>query len=45
LVNRLADLMVKDDDIDPEPFLSIPNATAKGIKKLHDAHKAARGVK
>ena len=42
LVNRLAQLLSQEADIDPTPFLSIPNATAKGIKKLHEAHKAAR---
>jgi len=42
LVHTLTKLLQKDDDFDPAPFLSIPNATAKGIKKLHAAHKAIR---
>jgi hypothetical protein len=42
LVNRLAGLLISDDEIDPVPFLAIPNATVKAIKKLHQAHIEAR---
>ena len=42
IVNRLVDLMRQDDPIDPTPFLTLPNATAKAIKMLHEAHIQAR---
>jgi hypothetical protein len=42
LVNKLGDLLASDDEIDPIPFLAIPNATVKAIKKLHQAHIEAR---
>jgi len=42
LVAELADLLGCDEEIDPTPFLSIPNASTKAIKKLHNAHIAAR---
>ena len=42
LVNALSALLMKDEEIDPTPFLSIPNASVKNIKKLHEAHIAAR---
>ncbi len=42
LVLELSGLLQKDDNIDPEPFLSLPNATKKVIKKLHNAHKKVR---
>jgi hypothetical protein len=42
LVYQLSVLMHDDADIDPKPFMSLPNATVEGIKKLHDAHKKAR---
>ena len=42
LVSRLSQLLMDDDEIDAEEFLSLPNATPERIKALHDAHKAAR---
>ena len=42
LVHSLAALLQQDSSIDPEPFLSLPNATVEAIKALHDAHIAAR---
>jgi hypothetical protein len=42
LVYQLSEALSKDDDIDPEPYLTLPNATSKRIKELHDAHKNAR---
>ena len=42
LVSKLSQLMMRDDEIDAEMFLSLPNATPERIKALHDAHKAAR---
>jgi len=33
---------MSDKEIDPTPFLSIPNASKEAIKKLHDAHIAGR---
>ena len=42
LVSKLSQLMLGDDEIDAEIFLSLPNATPERIKELHDAHKAAR---
>ncbi|NCC84629.1 MAG: PPE family protein [Clostridia bacterium] len=42
LVSKLSQLMLGDDEIDAEIFLSLPNATPERIKALHDAHKAAR---
>ena len=45
LVYRLSDLLISDEPIDPTPFLSIPNATEKAIKKLHESHIAARKAK
>ena len=42
LVNNLAKCLMNDDDFDAAPFLSIPNATKSGIKKLHKAHIARR---
>jgi hypothetical protein len=42
LVNVLSKKLMKDEEIDPEPFLSLPNATHQRIKELHDEHKAAR---
>jgi hypothetical protein len=42
LVAQLSSLLTKDNSFDPAPFLSIPNATAKAIKKLHDEHIKAR---
>ena len=42
LVHQLSILLQKDEEIDPGPFLSLPNASIDAIKELHDAHKAAR---
>ena len=42
LVWSLSSLLHQDDTIDPEPFLSLPNATPETIKELHAAHIAAR---
>ena len=43
LINELAGLMMKDDDIeDIDRFLSIPNATKEKIKELHQSHIARR---
>lgn len=42
LIDNLSYLLMKDEEIDPTPFLSIPNASAKKIKELHNAHIAAR---
>ena len=42
LVWSLLNLLQQDDPIDPEPFLSLPNATPDVIKELHAAHIAAR---
>jgi len=33
---------MEDDEIDPTPYLSLPNASAEAIKALHEAHKDAR---
>jgi hypothetical protein len=45
LVNKLSELLLKDDTIDPTPFLSLPNASADKIKALHEAHKKARSMR
>ena len=42
LVRQLSDLMASDADFDYAPFMSLPNATKKMIKTLHDAHKQTR---
>ena len=42
LVHKLSSLLVEDGEIDPTPFLSLPNSSADAIKKLHEAHKNAR---
>jgi len=42
LVRELSQLLMGDDDINPNQFLSLPNATASAILKLHKAHIAAR---
>ena len=42
MAQQLCEKLSSDDDFDPTPFLSIPNATAKKIKALHKAHIAAR---
>ncbi len=45
LTSRLAEELTKDDPIDPTPYLSLPNATKAGIKRLHKAHIEARTKK
>jgi hypothetical protein len=42
LVDDLSRKLMGEDDIDPEPFLSLPNATKEAIKKLHNEHKKRR---
>ena len=42
LVRQLSDLLASDADFDYAPFMSLPNATKKMIKTLHDAHKQTR---
>jgi len=42
LVRDLVYLLTRDEPIDPEPFLTLPNATKGKIKKLHNAHMEAR---
>jgi len=42
LVRNLSYKLMGNEEIDPEPFLSLPNATPERIKALHDAHKSAR---
>jgi hypothetical protein len=42
LVGSLSEAMLQDEPIDPVRYLSLPNATVKAIKKLHDAHIARR---
>jgi hypothetical protein len=42
LVSRLSRLLVEDNEIDPTPFLSLPNSSVEAIKALHDAHKTSR---
>lgn len=38
LIEKLCVLLSKDESFDPTPFLSLPNATADKIKKLHELH-------
>ena len=42
LVYSLSEKLMTDEEIDPTPYLSLPNASVKAIKKLHDEHKKAR---
>ena len=42
LVSELSELLLADTKIDSTDFLTLPNATKAGIKKLHKAHIAAR---
>jgi len=42
LVRNLSYKLMGNEEIDPEPFISLPNATPERIKALHDAHKSAR---
>ncbi len=42
LVSQLCALLIQDDEIDPSAFLSLPNASPEEIKRLHEAHRAAR---
>ena len=42
LVYQLSRELRRDVDIDPSPYLSLPNANAKIIKVLHEAYKEAR---
>ena len=41
-VYDLSCLLLKDDPIDPVPFLLLPNATKTAIKKLHGEHIKSR---
>ena len=42
LVSQLSEALMSNEPIDPSPYLSLPNATPKAIKQLHDAHIARR---
>ena len=42
LVRKLADCLSSDKPFDCKPFLKLPNATEKRIKKLHTAHIEGR---
>ena len=42
LVSQLSSALMSDEPIDPSPYLLLPNATPKAIKKLHDTHIARR---
>ena len=42
LANELAYILSKDEPIEIDRFLSLPNATSWRIKALHEAHKKAR---
>jgi hypothetical protein len=44
LMNLLGELLKKDAPINATPFLTIPNATAARIKKLHEAFIKAKKV-
>ena len=45
LIGELGALLLSDEDIDPTPFLSLPNSTANKTKKLHDEHKRLRNAR
>jgi len=42
LIYQLSGYLMEDEKFDYAPFLAIENATNDRIKKLHNAHKAAR---
>ena len=42
LIYELTLLLLKDEEIEPDEFLVLPNASKSAIKKLHNAHKKAR---
>lgn len=42
LVEKLALLLTKDEEINTDEFLSLPNATTEAIRTLHAEHIAAR---